>query len=394
MSATQLVWRRHFERQGRAAAVALEHVGRCAVLRLQRPALDPETVGLLQRDLDARGAQHAVSSVAIRCAERALVGSDLHALHAAEPAGRATHFQAVANLCRTLGESPVPVTAMLDGNLSGSALGLAAHSRFCVVTDRTRLTLPGAEFGCVPESFASHQLARLPGGVGAYLALTGAALSGAELLQLGLATHLTEAHAFERMEDELGMQASRGVERTAAVLADTCLVPPSDPGGPECALHFAREIEECFGGLGGGGRSLRETLASLEAGGTEWHAQALERVRASSPLALQLSLALLERAAASECWTRSLRIEAAVSATALGAPDCAAGLGGLGELKAALVREAAGLEASDGLGDDDAEEAGADEAGLEAGAVPRWEHDAVDAAADAVAPYFETAQQP
>ena len=60
---------------------------------------------------------------------------------------------------------------MLDGNLQGPALGLAAHARFSVVTDRTRLVLAGAEFGFVPESFASYQLARLPGGLGTHRSL-------------------------------------------------------------------------------------------------------------------------------------------------------------------------------------------------------------------------------
>ena len=55
----------------------------------------------------------------------------------------------------------VPVVAMLDGNLQGPALGLAAHARFSVVTDRTRLLLAGPEYGFVTESFATYQACAL-----------------------------------------------------------------------------------------------------------------------------------------------------------------------------------------------------------------------------------------
>ena len=39
-------------------------------------------------------------------------------------------------------------------------LRLLAHAACGVVTERTRLALPGPTFGYVPESFASFQLAR------------------------------------------------------------------------------------------------------------------------------------------------------------------------------------------------------------------------------------------
>ena len=100
------------------------------------------------------------------------------------------------------------------------------------MTERTRLALPGPTFGYVPESFASFQLAReLPDGVGAYLALTGAALTGAELVTLGLATHITESQALPRVEAELAqwMSARRGGGAATArrLVDETCVAPPA-----------------------------------------------------------------------------------------------------------------------------------------------------------------------
>ena len=153
-------------RRATPALVEAVHVGRCAVLRPRRPVLGEGLVGALQQGIEQRASQHAVSSVAITGADQCLLGSDLDALQRALPVDRGKFFQSIANLCRSLSESPVPVAAVLDGNLSGCALGIAAHARFCVVTERTRLMLPGPEFGFVPESFAAFHLARLPAGLG------------------------------------------------------------------------------------------------------------------------------------------------------------------------------------------------------------------------------------
>lgn len=130
-------------------------------------------------------------------------GSNVRDLAQATAVERAKHFQIVANLMRTLGLSKLPTIAVLDGQATGIALGIGAHASACVVTERTRLSLPGPAFGFVPESFASYQLARLPGGLGAYLSLTGASLSGPELVELGLATHATESQAVHRIEAEV-----------------------------------------------------------------------------------------------------------------------------------------------------------------------------------------------
>ena len=82
-------------------------------------------------------------------------GSNVRDLAQATAVERAKHFQIVANLMRTLGLSKLPTIAVLDGQATGIALGIGAHASACVVTERTRLSLPGPAFGFVPESFAS-----------------------------------------------------------------------------------------------------------------------------------------------------------------------------------------------------------------------------------------------
>jgi enoyl-CoA hydratase/carnithine racemase len=214
---------------GRVAQVLRVQDKAMAMLQLHSPLLSSEAVRIMRQEVDESQEDERVHSMAIRPVAPCIAGSDVAALHADTAESRSDHFDSIAHLCRALGESQVPVVAMLDGNLQGPALGLAAHARFSVVTDRTRLLLAGPEFGFVPESFATHQLARLPSGLGAYLCLTGAALGGAELKELGLATHYTEAQALERLEVEMGLQPERSARQLEGILDDACLAPPATP---------------------------------------------------------------------------------------------------------------------------------------------------------------------
>ena len=107
-----------------------------------------------------------------------------------------------------MAETEMPTVAVIDGHCSGAAVGVSAHATACVVTERSRLSLPGAAFGTVTEAFASYQLSRLPRGLGAYLSLTGAAPSAREMVELGLATHMTESTALWRVEEALGLQST------------------------------------------------------------------------------------------------------------------------------------------------------------------------------------------
>src|SRR3546814_19145534 len=57
------------------------------------------------------------------------------------------------------------------------------------LTEHTRFAMPETGIGLFPDVGGGWYLPRLEGRVGAYLALTGARLDGAECLALGLATH-------------------------------------------------------------------------------------------------------------------------------------------------------------------------------------------------------------
>ena len=255
-----------------------------------------------------------------------------------------THFSGLASFIRTLGESSLPSVAILDGCVAGSALGIGVHASACVATERTRLTLPGPAFGFVPESFASYQLMRLPKpGLGAYLALTGAGLSGAEMKEVGLATHLCESQAVGRVEQELLQQRTSHVGGTLRNVELGCVEPCRADYTEAHALFYSDAIAECFGNVS----SVGEIIQRLRRGDGLWHQEALAVLQSSSPLALCLTFEALALAAPANqgdladatdlCWRRCLEVEAALCERVLTESNDAKG--GL----AALVSAKAGL---------------------------------------------------
>jgi enoyl-CoA hydratase len=245
---------------------------------------------------------------------------------------RELHYHAVGHLAHAIACSPAPVIFSAPAAVCGTAVGLALHSQCLVVTESTRLSLPGAAHGAVPESLASHHLARLPGHLGRYLVLTGAALTGAELHALGLASHLTESHALARLANIISETRGRSDRRLERMLDMACMRPPAEASwSDDTALAFGAQIDDCFGRA-----TVRDILSALDEGGSEWHAAVAERLRASSPLALELSFAALERAKRSDCWAHTLRADVRLAADCLELADCAAGAQGL---DVALERE-------------------------------------------------------
>src|SRR3546814_11800796 len=88
--------------------------------------------------------------------------------------------------------------------------------------------MPETGIGLFPDVGGGWYLARLPGRIGQFLALTGARLDGAECLWAGLATHYL-------LSDRLGE-------------VKTCLAQGHEPGGVLHSRSAARRVgKECVG---------------------------------------------------------------------------------------------------------------------------------------------------
>ena len=177
-----------------------------------------------------------------------------------------------------------PTVALIDGLVMGSGVGITLYGTHRVAGEKYRFRMPETGIGYFPDCGLAHAFARMPGGIGMYLGLTGADVGPADALALDLVTHIIPSPEHDAIE---------------ACLADADPVDPvldvrhREPGaGPlmaekECISHYFTA------------RSVAEILARLEQPRSEdrdWAAATLAMLRSRSPLALCLTFRAIERA--------------------------------------------------------------------------------------------------
>jgi len=77
---------------------------------------------------------------------------------------------------------PKPIIAVMDGVVMGGGVGVSAHASHRIVTERSAVAMPEVGIGFFPDVGASFLLARAPGYVGTYLALTGDRMNAADAI--------------------------------------------------------------------------------------------------------------------------------------------------------------------------------------------------------------------
>jgi enoyl-CoA hydratase len=173
---------------------------------------------------------------------------------------------------------PKPYVALMDGLVLGGGVGISAHGSVRVVTERTRTGMPETTIGFVPDVGGTLLLSRAPGESGTHAALTGAHLSGADALFLGLADHFVPSENLPALAEALeSTTADAAVGRFA-----------QDP--PASALAEQREwIDAAYAA-----DDAEEILRRLQAAGGE-AADAAATIEAKSPTAVKLTLESLRR---------------------------------------------------------------------------------------------------
>jgi enoyl-CoA hydratase len=249
-------------------------------------------------------------------------GGDIRALYDAAKSGGdlpekfwATEYR----LNVLIAHYPKPVIAVMDGLVMGGGVGLSAHAAHRIVTERSAVAMPEVAIGFFPDVGASFPLARAPGCLGTYLALTGERAGAADAIYCGLAdVHIAAAR---RPELPAALAACRTGQDVRARLTEFAVTPA--PGTLAAARSW---IDRCYGAEG-----VENIVARLNDCAADAAGAALAAIRKASPTSLKITLRNLRAAAAftriEECFQQDYRIALA----------CVAGHDFIEGIRAAIV---------------------------------------------------------
>ena len=265
-------------------AVHAERRGRALFITLDRPealnALNhPMCVAIHRALLDALADGEVERTVIQGAGDRAFcAGGDVVGLYHAGRAGSPeweSFFHDEYRMNQAIAVHSQDYVALIDGVTMGGGVGLSIHGRYRVATERTLCAMPETGIGLIPDVGGTHALARLPGEIGVWLALTGARLKAADCLYAGIATHHVPSDRLDLLRELLADKD----EPTGEIL-DTLHTDPG-PGSLESYrdaidFHFSHDSVE----------AIQASLAE----GDDWARAQHEVIARMSPTSLKLSL--------------------------------------------------------------------------------------------------------
>lgn len=175
---------------------------------------------------------------------------------------------------------PKPYVAIMDGLVLGGGVGVSAHGGIRVVTERSRVGMPETGIGFVPDVGGNYLLSRAPGELGTHLALTAAAMSGADAIAVGMADWYISSGKLPALMEALA-------HGTAATVIESFA---EDAPGPQ--LMEQRDwIDDCYAY-----NTAEEIVRALRQSPAKAAREAADAVLAKSPTAVKVTLEALRRA--------------------------------------------------------------------------------------------------
>jgi enoyl-CoA hydratase len=185
-------------------------------------------------------------------------------------------FREEYRLNRLIKTYPKPYVALLDGITMGGGVGLSIHGGHRVATERILFAMPETGIGMIPDVGGTYFLPRLEGGLGLYLALTGARLKAADSLYVGICQYHVPSERLEDLKAALRESDARDDAAVAEVLRGFHVDP-----GPAPLAAVRADIDRVFAGAG----SVAEVMARLDAEDTEWATKTKALLLTKSPFA-------------------------------------------------------------------------------------------------------------
>jgi enoyl-CoA hydratase len=285
--------------------------GAAGVIRLNRPkAINAVTLEMfrdIDKALDAFEADPAVAVIVLEGAgERGLcAGGDIRALYESSQVkgdlGKILWREEYILNAR-IAKFAKPYVAFMDGIVMGGGVGLSAHGRHRVVTEKTKLAMPEVGLGFFPDVGGTWLLSRSPGEIGTYFGLTGQTMNGPDAVYAGFADAVVPSGKLTALRDALINARAGATSGEVKAIIDGFAT--GETSGPVAALQ--PQIDAWFAH-----DRMEDIVAALQRDGSALAQKTLQTLSEKSPRGMVVTLKLLRLARASasleECLVREYR---------------------------------------------------------------------------------------
>jgi enoyl-CoA hydratase len=285
--------------------------GSAGIIRLNRPkAINAVTLEMFRdvdKALDAFEADPAVAVIVLEGAgERGLcAGGDIRALYESSKVhgdlGKILWREEYILNAR-IAKFPKPYVAFMDGIVMGGGVGLSAHSRHRVVTEKTKLAMPEVGLGFFPDVGGTFLLSRSPGEIGTYFGLTGQTMNGPDAIHARFADAVAPSAKLPALREVLTKVRPGTQSGEIKLLIEGFAT--GETAGPVAAMK--KNIDGWFAH-----DRMEDIVAALQRDGSELAQSTLKTLNEKSPRGMVVTLKLLRLARASssleECLVREYR---------------------------------------------------------------------------------------
>ena len=285
--------------------------GSAGIIRLNRPkAINAMTLEMslgVDAALDRFEADPNVAVVLLEGAgDRGLcAGGDIRGLYESSKVGGdlgKVFWRQEYVMNARIAKYPKPYVAFMDGLVMGGGVGLSAHGRHRVVTERTKLAMPEVGLGFFPDVGGTWLLSHAPGEIGTYFGLTGQTMNGPDAIYARFADAVVPSGKLPALREALTGVCLGALSGEVKALIDGFAT--GESAGPVASLQ--PQIDDWFAH-----DRMEDIVASLERDGSELARSTLKRLSEKSPRGMVVTLQLLRlaRSASSleECLVREYR---------------------------------------------------------------------------------------
>jgi enoyl-CoA hydratase len=267
--------------------------GSAGVIRLNRPkAINAVTLEMslgIDAALDRFESDPAIAVVLLEGAgERGLcAGGDIRGLYDSSRAGGdlgKIFWRQEYIMNARIAKFPKPYIAFMDGLVMGGGVGLSAHARHRVVTERTKLAMPEVGLGFFPDVGGTWLLSRSPGEIGTYFGLTGQTMNGPDAIHARFADAVVPASRLPALREVLTGIRPGTASGEVKTLIDGFATGETE--GPVAAMQA--DIDRWFSH-----DRMEDILAALEGDGSQFAQSTLKALNEKSPRGMVVALKLL-----------------------------------------------------------------------------------------------------